>query len=239
MLRTWVFGLIATLWAAAASADTPPAAPSTPAAAPAQAPAPAAAPPRVRTESGWVVGAPMGPALAFKAVPYAAPPVGSLRWRPPQPAPSWKDDRQAAADGPACLQPINADGKPNGGGYVGPVSEDCLTLDVFAPPKAVKAPVMVWIFGGGNSAGADSIAPNDGRFFARDGVVLVAMNYRLGPLGWFAHPALTREAGARAPLANYGLMDQIAALQWVKRNIAAFGGVNTSRVRQSSLIDPK
>jgi para-nitrobenzyl esterase len=83
---------------------------------------------------------------------------------------------------------------------------------------------MVWVFSGGNFAGADSIAPNDGRFFARDGVVLVAMNYRLGPFGFFAHPSLTREAGPKAPLADYGLMDQIAALKWVKRNIAAFGG---------------
>jgi para-nitrobenzyl esterase len=222
MLKTWVFGLIVALAAAAAHADTPPAATAPPA--PAQAPAPAPPPPRVRTEGGWVVGAPVGSALAFRAIPYAAPPLGPLRWRPPQPAPGWKDDRPAATDGPACLQPINADGKPNGGGYVGPVSEDCLTLDVFAPPKAVKAPVMVWIFGGGNSAGADSIAPNDGRFFARDGVLLLAMNYRLGPLGFFAHPAITKDARKGEALANYGLMDQIAALKWVKRNIAAFGG---------------
>jgi para-nitrobenzyl esterase len=180
--------------------------------------------PRVKTEGGWLVGAVVGPSQAFRAVPYAAPPVGSLRWRPPQPAASWNGDRDASADGPACEQSINPDGRPNGGGYVGPVSEDCLTLDVFAPPHAAKAPVMVWIFGGGNTAGADSIAPNDGRFFARDGVVLVAMNYRLGALGFFAHPALTKEAKKGEPLANYGLMDQIAALKWVKRNIAAFGG---------------
>jgi para-nitrobenzyl esterase len=176
-----------------------------------------------------VVGSALGPSVAFKAIPYAAPPVGPLRWRPPQPPASWKYDRQAAADGPACPQAINTDGRPNGGGYVGPISEDCLTLDVFAPPgigvgKLAAAPVMVWIFGGGNSAGADSIAPNDGRFFARDGVVLVAMNYRLGPLGFFAHPALTKDDKRGEPLANYGLMDQIAALKWVKRNIAAFGG---------------
>ena len=82
-----------------------------------------------------MVGAAVGPALAFKAIPYAAPPVGPLRWRPPQPPASWKGDRQASADGPACPQPINADGQPNGGGYVGPTSEDCLTLNVFAPPE--------------------------------------------------------------------------------------------------------
>jgi para-nitrobenzyl esterase len=212
MQRTLLVGLVGMLVTGAAMADTPAAAPAL----------------QVKTESGWVVGAEAGPAHAFRAIPYAAPPVGSLRWRPPQPAASWKDDRQALADGPACPQQIYPEGRPNGGGYVGPISEDCLTLDVFAPPGAVKAPVMVWIFGGGNSAGADSIAPNDGRFFARDGVVLVAMNYRLGPLGFFAHPALTKEARRSAPLANYGLMDQIAALKWVKRNIAAFGGDPTN-----------
>jgi para-nitrobenzyl esterase len=207
MLRTLLIGLFTLLAGRAALADSP-----------------AAVPPRVKTESGWVVGAVVGPSHAFRAIPYAAPPVGPLRWRPPQPAANWKDDLQATADGPACPQTIIAGGHPNGGGYFGPTSENCLTLDVFTPPNAVKAPVMVWIFGGGNFAGADSIAPNDGRFFARDGVVLVAMNYRLGPLGFFAHPALTKEARRGAPLADYGLMDQIAALKWVRRNIAAFGG---------------
>ena len=180
--------------------------------------------PRVKIESGWVVGTEEGPARIFRAIPYAAPPVGPLRWKPPQPPAPWTDDRAAAEDGPACVQTVYPGGRYNAGGYSGPVSEDCLTLNVFAPVHASKAPVMVWIFGGGNVAGADSIAPNDGRFFARDGVVLVAMNYRLGPLGFFAHPALTKEAGPGAPLANYGLMDQVAALKWVKRNIAAFGG---------------
>ena len=180
--------------------------------------------PRVKTESGWVVGSEDGPARSFRAIPYAAPPLGALRWKPPQPAVPWTRDLPATTDGPACMQPVSADGRPNGGGYAGPVSEDCLTLDVFAPTHAVNAPVMVWIFGGGNTAGADSIAPNDGRFFARDGVVLVAMNYRLGALGFFAHQALSQQARAGEPLADYGLMDQIAALKWVKRNIAAFGG---------------
>src|SRR5580692_5466433 len=233
MPKTWLVCLIAMLTAQAALADAPPAAtpaaPAPQADSPPAAPPPAQAPPRVKIDSGWVVGSALGPSVAFKAIPYAAPPVGPLRWRPPQPPASWKYDRQAAADGPACPQAINTDGRPNGGGYVGPISEDCLTLDVFAPPgigvgKLAAAPVMVWIFGGGNSAGADSIAPNDGRFFARDGVVLVAMNYRLGPLGFFAHPALTKDDKRGEPLANYGLMDQIAALKWVKRNIAAFGG---------------
>ncbi|HEY3798267.1 MAG TPA: carboxylesterase family protein [Caulobacteraceae bacterium] len=184
---------------------------------------PSGPPPTATIDTGQLSGVILGDARAFKAIPYAAPPVGPLRWRPPQPAAPWSGVREASADGPACEQAVFT-GRTNGGGYAGPVSEDCLTLDVFAPLHARKAPVMVWIFGGGNTAGADSIPPNDGRFFARDGVVLVAMNYRLGALGWFAHPALTKEAGAGAPLANYGLMDQIAALKWVKRNIAAFGG---------------
>jgi para-nitrobenzyl esterase len=180
--------------------------------------------PRVSIETGMLAGAQVDAARVFRAIPYAAPPVGPLRWAPPAPAKPWAGVRDASADGPACPQVVDPGGRPNGGGYAGPTSEDCLTLDVFAPLHAAHAPVMVWIFGGGNVAGADSIAPNDGRFFARDGVVLVAMNYRLGALGFFAHPAVTREAGAHAPLANYATMDQIAALKWVKRNIAAFGG---------------
>ncbi|MGH6972888.1 MAG: carboxylesterase/lipase family protein, partial [Caulobacteraceae bacterium] len=178
---------------------------------------------KVHTDKGWVAGQVEGPARVFRAIPYAAPPVGPLRWRAPQPAKPWAGVRPALTDGPACPQRV-IPGRYNLGGYQGPISEDCLTLDVFAPRHARRAPVMVWIFGGGDVAGADSIAPNDGRFFARDGVVLVAMNYRLGALGFFAHPALTREASASQPLANYGLMDQIAALNWVRRNIAAFGG---------------
>jgi para-nitrobenzyl esterase len=209
MLRTVCLGLLAALLGAGAAFAGPP---------------PAGDAPRVTLDTGKLEGAQIDDARVFRAIPYAAPPVGPLRWRPPRPAKPWTGVRPAASDGPACLQTVDPGGRPNGGGYAGPVSEDCLTLDVFAPPHAAKAPVMVWIFGGGNVAGADSIAPNDGRFFARDGVVLVAMNYRLGALGFFAHPALTAEAGPGAPLANYGLMDQVAALQWVKRNIAAFGG---------------
>ena len=189
--------------------------------------APAPKPPvlklKVQVDAGVVAGALEGPARSFRAIPYAAPPVGPLRWRPPQPAAKWTEVRDATKDGPACPQKVYP-GRTNEGGYTGPTSEDCLTLDVFAPLHAKKSPVMVWIFGGGNTAGADSIAPNDGRFFARDGVVLVAMNYRLGALGFFAHPALTKDSNKGEPLANYGLMDQISALKWVKRNIAAFGG---------------
>ncbi len=180
--------------------------------------------PTVRTEGGLVAGTSDGAVVAFKDIPFAAAPVGPLRWRPPQRAARWQGVREAAQYGPACPQVVNADGRYNGGGYAGPTSEDCLSLNVWTPARAHHAPVMVWIFGGGNTAGANSIAPNDGSSFARDGVVLVSVNYRLGALGWFAHPALTKEAPRDRPLANYGLMDQIAALKWVQRNIAAFGG---------------
>jgi para-nitrobenzyl esterase len=180
--------------------------------------------PTVTLDSGQVAGEWRNGVFAYKGVPFAAPPVGALRWKPPQPPAPWSGVRDADTYGPACPQAVDPGGRPNGGGYAGPISEDCLNLNVFTPVHAQKAPVMVWIFGGGNTAGANSIAPNDGTAFARDGVILVSVNYRLGALGFFAHPALTREAGTTAPLGSYGTMDQIAALKWVRRNIKAFGG---------------
>ena len=179
--------------------------------------------PTARIDSGVVSGLEAGPAVVFHAIPYAAPPIGPLRWAPPAPAPSWTDTRPARTPGPACPQKV-VHGEMNLGGYDGPTSEDCLTLDVTAPKGARGAPVMVWIYGGGNIAGASNLPSYDAVNFARDGVVVVAMNYRLGLLGFFAHPALTAAAAKDQPLADYGLMDQIAALKWVKRNIAAFGG---------------
>jgi para-nitrobenzyl esterase len=176
--------------------------------------------PRATVVGGRVVGVERGPAVVYRSIPYAAPPVGALRWKPPAPVVAWTGERQASEPGPACPQKATA----NLGRYSGPTSEDCLTLDVTAPKGARRAPVMVWIFGGGNVAGGANLPSYDGAGFARDGVVLVAMNYRLGPLGFFAHPALTAEAPKSQPLMSYGLMDQIAALKWVKRNIAAFGG---------------
>lgn len=187
----------------------------------AQAPGPPAEPVKVQVESGVLAGIATERANIFKNIPYAAPPVGSLRWAPPKPVAPWTGERDASVNGVSCMQRMNADGTPNDGSANGPVSEDCLQLNVFAPKIAKKAPVMVWIHGGGHRTGAGWIY--DGQNFARDGVVLVATNYRLGPLGYFAHPSLTREAGAE-PTGNYGLMDQIAALEWVQRNIAAFGG---------------
>jgi para-nitrobenzyl esterase len=177
---------------------------------------------KVRTGAGVLVGTATDRANVFKAIPYAAPPTGEWRWRPPQPAKPWAGERDATQQGPSCPQPMNADGTPNAfGGANGPVSEDCLQLNVYAPKAAKKAPVMVWIHGGGNYVGAGWVY--DGQNFARDGVVAVTINYRLGALGWLAHPALTRAAG-REPTGAFGLMDQVAALKWVKRNIAAFGG---------------
>jgi para-nitrobenzyl esterase len=179
-------------------------------------------PVKARIDSGVLVGTATDRAKVFRNIPYAAPPVGDLRWRPPQPAKPWSGERPAVAAGPSCPQPMNADGTPNSGGANGPTSEDCLQLNVFAPNEAKRAPVMVWIHGGSHRTGAGWIY--DGQNFARDGVLLVAINYRLGPLGYFAHPALTKAAGAAEPVGDYGLMDQIAALKWVQRNIAAFGG---------------
>ncbi len=181
--------------------------------------------PKVKVESGVLAGVSTERADIFRNIPYAAAPVGELRWASPKRPPAWRGERDATANGPSCPQQMNADGTPNEGSANGPVSEDCLQLNVFAPKAAKKAPVMVWIHGGSHRTGAGWVY--DGQNFARDGVILVAINYRLGPMGYFAHPAITKAAG-KAPVGNYGLMDQIAALEWVQRNIAAFGGDPTN-----------
>ena len=176
----------------------------------------------VETTSGYVQGREMEEILFFKGIPYAQPPVGELRWRPPEQR-AWDGIRQAADFAPACLQPLDTDGKPNLGGYSGPVSEDCLHLNIWAPRDAKAAPIMVWLFGGGGVVGSGSVPTYDGSRFARDGVVLVTIDYRLGGLGGWAHPSLTEEAGS-GPNANYALMDALAALRWVKANAEQFGG---------------
>jgi para-nitrobenzyl esterase len=155
---------------------------------------------------------------AFHAIPYAAPPIGERRWRPPQPPAPWSGERDAARFGPSCLQ----DGTDAGGA---PVSEDCLTLNVWRPAgtaAGARLPVMVWIHGGAMVRGGAAIYP--GHALAAQGVVVVTVNYRLGRLGFFAHPALAAEAAPDAPLGNFGYMDQQAALRWVQANVAAFGG---------------
>jgi para-nitrobenzyl esterase len=182
-----------------------------------------AAEPTVTVSSGALKGVQSGNLEIFKGVPYAAPPVGPLRWAPTAPAPSWSGVRDATSFGAICPQPKRPDGVAAAGAGMAQ-SEDCLFLNVFTFAGAKKAPVMVWIHGGAFRFGSGSGPIYDGAAFARDGVILVSINYRLGALGWFAHPALTAAAAPDAPLGNYGLMDQMASLKWVKANIAAFGG---------------
>ena len=183
---------------------------------------PAVAAPQVRAPAGLVEGVQEGSLAVFKGLPYAAAPVGDLRWRPPQPAPAWSGVKRAETAGRACSQ------KPGlsleGGGDPGPTSEDCLYLNVWTPraEPGARLAVMVWLHGGALIFGAGGLPLYDGSALARRGVVVVTVNYRLGPLGFFVHPALERAAPGGP--ANFGLLDQIAALQWVQRNIAAFGG---------------
>jgi para-nitrobenzyl esterase len=185
-------------------------------------PAAVADPAAVRIDGGQIAGVLSDGVLSFKGVPYAAAPVGSLRWRPPAAVQPWTGVRSATKVGPLCMQKINP--RDNGVGPP-PASEDCLNLDIYTPADhgAGRLPVMFWIHGGGYVNGSGTAALYDGTNLAKQGVVVVSINYRLGRFGFFAHPALTKE-NPRGPLGNYGLMDQIAALQWVKRNIAAFGG---------------
>ena len=179
-------------------------------------------PPTARTASGVVAGVAADGVASWKGVPYAAPPVGDLRWREPQPVAAWAGVREATAYAHDCMQePFPSDAAPLGT----PPAEDCLYLNVWAPekPASKKLPVMVWIHGGGFVNGGSSPAVYDGSAFARRGVVLVSFNHRLGRFGFFAHPALTKER-PQGPLGNYGYLDQIAALRWVQKNVAAFGG---------------
>ncbi|PWU08497.1 MAG: carboxylesterase family protein [Terriglobia bacterium] len=169
--------------------------------------------PMVSVTGGKVQGSSLKGGAVFKGIPFAAPPVGDLRWREPAPVKAWTGVRQATQFGARCMQ--------NGEG----VSEDCLYLNVWTPewPPQSPKPVMLWIHGGGNFAGASSEAIFDGEPLAEHGVVLVSANYRLGVFGFYAHQELTAESSHHAS-GNYGLMDQIAALKWVRENIRRFGG---------------
>ncbi len=177
---------------------------------------------QVTTAAGTVQGTTVrdGAIRVFKGIPYAAPPVGELRWQAPRPAMAWQGVRDASRFGPACLQ-----GRIFGDISFEELSEDCLTLNIWTPAKGGRdrLPVMVWIHGGGFQAGAGGEPRHDGEAFARQGVVLVTVNYRLGVFGFLAHPELSRESGRNAS-GNYGMLDQVAALRWVRENIAAFGG---------------
>jgi para-nitrobenzyl esterase len=180
----------------------------------------------VKIESGLISGATVGEGKdvqVYKGIPFAAPPVGDLRWKPPQPVKAWASVRACNEYGPSCPQQNLLERLY--GQKLGPTSEDCLYLNLWGPAKKSneKYPVMVWIHGGAYTMGSGSSRAYDGEALARQGVILVTINYRLGPFGWFAHPSLSKESGHNSS-GNYGLLDQIAALQWVKRNIAAFGG---------------
>jgi len=174
----------------------------------------------VRLDTGMISGATTeSPEVrVFKGIPYAAPPVGDLRWREPKPAAHWEGTRVADQFGPVCMQ--GGDQK---------MSEDCLYLNVWTGAKTVgsktsdKRPVMLWIYGGGYSSGSGSQPMYDGEAMAKKGAVVVTFNYRLGALGFFSHPELTKESDRRGA-ANFGVMDAIAALEWVQHNIARFGG---------------
>lgn len=180
---------------------------------------------KVKIDSGVLVGEASNGVNSFKGIPFAKPPVGELRWMPPQQPEKWSGERDATAFRLACSQPTNIDGKtPNGGGVVGETSEDCLYLNVTAPDKAKKAPVMVWLYGGASFLGSGALGSYNAPSFSENGVVIVTTNYRLGPLGYFAHPAVTKNAKKDDLIANYALMDAVATLEWVQKNIEQFGG---------------
>jgi para-nitrobenzyl esterase len=177
----------------------------------------------VKIQAGEIQGTLENNLVVFKGIPYAAPPLGELRWQTPQPVTPWGEVRKADAFGDACIQPLPG---PNSVGAegLGPQSEDCLYLNVWTPttdPNA-KLPVMFWIHGGALVIGAGSLPLYDGASLAERGAVVVTINYRLGPLGFFTHPALDAQDSGGA--VNFGFYDQIAALKWVQENIAQFGG---------------
>jgi para-nitrobenzyl esterase len=213
LLFAWLASGVAVMAGAAAMAS---------AAAPLMAAETPAAAPTVTIDTGKLRGEAQGAVVSFKGIPFAQPPVGDLRWRPPQPVAKWQGVRDATSYGADCMQlPFPSDAAPLG---MKP-AEDCLYLNVWRPAHAPgrKLPVLVWIYGGGFVNGGSSPAVYDGSPFARDGVIFVSFNYRLGRFGFFAHPALSAEKPGGS-LANYAIMDQIAALEWVRRNIVVFGG---------------
>src|SRR5262249_4220487 len=177
----------------------------------------------VAVEGGQLRGTTVDGIRIFKGIPFAAPPVGALRWKGPQPVVAWSGVKAADTFGAQCMQQPYPAGSPYASAPQ-PTSEDCLYLNVWtAAREGEKRPVMVWIHGGGWTRGSGSTAVYDGAILAKKGVVVVTTNYRLGAFGFFAHPELTKESPTHAS-GNYGILDHIAALKWVQNNIAAFGG---------------
>ncbi len=176
----------------------------------------------VKVDTGTLKGAHEVGVLRWKGIPFAAPPVGELRWRAPQPAAAWQGVRDASMYGNDCMQvPFPSDAAPLGT----PPNENCLYANVWRPAgKQRKLPVVFWIYGGGFVNGGASPPTYSGAELAKQGVLFISANYRVGRFGTFAHPALTRANADAGLLGNYGYMDQLAALRWVQRNIAAFGG---------------
>ncbi|MAK61510.1 MAG: carboxylesterase [Ponticaulis sp.] len=176
----------------------------------------------VETPKGTLIGEKVGDVNVFRGVPFAQPPVGDLRWKPPQPIEAWEGTKTAIEYQAPCQQPQLQDpSEPNGGGVQGVKSEDCLYLQVYAPAEAEKAPVVLWMHGGAFFLGAGHLGSYVGMENAKKGVITVPMNYRLGPMGYFAHPSLSAEGDATG---SYGDMDAVAALEWIKENIESFGG---------------
>ena len=201
------FVLLASVWSSIAMAKTP----------------------VVKTHSGAVAGVATsdGAVVSFKGIPFAAPPVGKLRWRAPKPVSAWKQTRKADHFGASCIQGPNSELLPwtKEFMYVTAVNEDCLHLNIWTPKASASArlPVLVYIHGGAFTSGSGDVPVYDGEALARTGMVIITINYRLGVLGFLAHPALTKESEHHSS-GNYGLLDQIEALRWVKENIGAFGG---------------
>jgi para-nitrobenzyl esterase len=184
---------------------------------------PAAAQVVVDAPAGQVSGTTSGATRIFKGIPYALPPIGERRWKAPAPMPRWQGVRAATGFGPACIQPTPKAASVYSPTVPLPTSEDCLSLNIWSPRNAAKAPVLVWIHGGALLTGSSREDLYDGRRLAERGIVVVSINYRLGALGWMAHPGLSAE-NPKGLSGNYGLLDQVAALKWVRDNVAAFGG---------------
>ncbi len=181
----------------------------------------------VKVKTGLIAGAVSSDSsiAVFKGIPYAAPPVGDLRWRAPRRPAAWQGVRKTDQFSASCVQNIVTERKPWTFEFMahGEISEDCLYLNIWTPANsaAEKRPVLLWMYGGGNVEGSASVPVYDGENLAKKGLVVVTINYRLGVFGFFTHPALTKESDTSG---NYGILDQVAALQWVRDNIAAFGG---------------